>query len=172
MDEGKCGALLAEIGAGSPEALAQLYEESARAVFAYALGIVRSRQLAEDVTQDVFVKIRLGAEKYVPSGHAGAWILRLTRNTSLDLLRRRRHEEPLTEHSEKAEKPAISDEDRIVLRAALEGLPPLERQVVFLYLVAGIPQKEIARSLSLPAASVNWKYRAALKKLARILKED
>ncbi|MDR3551528.1 MAG: RNA polymerase sigma factor [Clostridia bacterium] len=180
MDEAKCGALLGEVSAGSTQALAELYTEAGRAVFAYALSIVRSRQLAEDVTQDVFVRIRLTAGHYTPRGHACGWIMRLTHNTALDLLKKRTHELPEDTLSTD-EAPGnslaeatreVSADEMLMLREALEKLPRMQRQIVLLYLVAGIPQKEIARVLRLPVTTVNWQYRASLKKLSNLLNRE
>lgn len=173
MDEEKCGRLLEEAAAGGTEALASLYREAGRAVFTYALSIARAKALAEDITQDVFVKIRLGAAGYRPNGHACGFLLRLTRNTAYDLLRQRRHELPCEpEEAPVPMEPGAGDDDRLLLREALEHLPGTERQIVLLYLVAGVPQKEIAAALRLPVTTVNWRYRAGIKKLARILKGE
>lgn len=177
MDEERCAALLPKAAEGGTEALAELYEEAGRAVFAYALSILRSKPLAEDVEQDVFVKIRLGTARWEARGSACGWLLRLTRNAALDLLKKRGHELPcelpeLTPPEDTGRPEEADADDRLVLRAALETLPLTERQIVLLYLVDGVPQKEIAGILRLPAAVVNGRYRAGLKKLARALKGD
>jgi RNA polymerase sigma-70 factor (ECF subfamily) len=172
LDEENCAALLSAAAAGSAEALAVLYAETGRTVFAYALGIVCSRQLAEDVTQDVFVKIRLGVSGYASRGQACGWLLRLTRNTAFDILKKRKHELPCELLDGPAQEETPDSEERLMLREALERLPGTERQIVMLYLVAGIPQKEIAAVLKLPVTTVNWHYRMGIKKLARILKGE
>ena len=87
MNEVKCNMLLNDIATGSMKALSELYSEMNRAVFSYALSIVRNRQLAEDITQDVFVKIKFGAEKYISNVNPNGWILKLTKNTSFDALK-------------------------------------------------------------------------------------
>ena len=176
MDEEICGPLLEKAASGSAGALAELYAHAGRAVFAYALSIVRIRPIAEDVTQDVFVRIRLGNTGYTPRGQACGWLLRLTRNIALDAIKKQGHElsceEPFVQWVGQPGEQTGALEDSLVLREALERLSESERQVVMLYLVAGVPQKEIAGFLKLPVTAVNWHYRAGLKKLARILKGE
>jgi RNA polymerase sigma factor (sigma-70 family) len=172
LDEEKCAMLLSAATAGSSQALAELYSEAGRMVFAYALSIVRSKQLAEDVTQDVFVNICLGVSGFTSRGKACGWLLRLTRNTAFDILKKRKHELPCELLDGPAQEETPDSEERLMLREALERLSGTERQIVMLYLVAGIPQKEIAAVLKLPMTTVNWRYSVGIKKLARILKGE
>lgn len=172
MNEIKCNKLLNEIADGSDDALSELYSEMNKAVFTYALSIARNKQLAEDITQDVFVKIKFGAKKYVSNINPNGWILRLTRNTAFDSLKMQKHELPSDfsqdEQSNDFDQDKISN--RILLKDAMEKLSSNERQVVLLYLVAGVSQKEIASVLKLPVTAVNWYYRAGIKKLSASLK--
>jgi len=170
MNEVKCNMLLNDIATGSMKALSELYSEMNRAVFSYALSIVRNRQLAEDITQDVFVKIKFGAEKYISNVNPNGWILKLTKNTSFDALKMQKHELPSDLISNEAtdfDQDKIAD--KLLLNEAMEKLTQNERQVVMLYLVAGVSQKEIANVLKRPVTAVNWYYRTGIKKLSAFL---
>ncbi len=170
MDETKCSRLICDIGSGDTDALRELYDEKSKAVFSYALSIVRNVHLAEDVTQDVFVKIKLGAGKYKAENASNGWILKLTKNTALDALKKQNHETPVDLFFEETPDCGSDDiEDTLLLKYALQKLTKTERQIVMLYLVAGLSQKEIANQLHLPVTTINWKYRSGLKKLALIL---
>lgn len=72
---------------GERESLAALYARTRTAVYGLALSIVKNRQDAEDVMQEVYVRLWQGA--YRPEGKPMAWLLTVTRNLALDCLRRR-----------------------------------------------------------------------------------
>jgi len=172
MNEVKCNLLLNEIADGSDDALSELYLEMNRAIFTYALSIVRNKQLAEDIAQDVFLKIKFGAKKYVSNINPNGWILRLTRNTAFDSLKMQKHELPSDFSNDALSTDFDQDKiaNRLLLKDAMEKLSSNERQVVMLYLVAGVSQKEISGVLKLPVTAVNWHYRAGIKKLSASLK--
>lgn len=171
MDEVKCDKLLHDIAIGSTDAFCELYSEMNRVVFCYAISLVRNRELAADITQDVFVKIRLCSQKYVSGKNPNGWILILTRNTAFDALKKQKNELPLDFLPDDTSDFSPNDMlDNILLKEAMERLSKIERQIIMLYLVAGIPQKDIAKLLKLPVTTINWKYRSSIKKLAQILK--
>jgi RNA polymerase sigma factor (sigma-70 family) len=171
VDETRCDKLLQEIAMGDTTAFRDLYSEMHKNVFSYALSIVRNTQLADDISQDVFVKIRTSADKYAAGKNPVGWILTLTRNTAFDALKKQKHEMPFDViQDDVSEYSADNIADNILLKEAMERLTKVERQIVMLYLVVGISQKEIAGLLKLPLTTVNWKYRVSIKKLAAILK--
>jgi RNA polymerase sigma factor (sigma-70 family) len=162
--------LIRQLAAGDMGALSELYTETDRAVFAYALSIVNNYALAEDVMQEVFIKIRLCAGSYKASTNPNGWIMTITRNAALDMLKKLKREVSIDEmymHSYAAE----DDVDLIFMKEALEKLKQSERQIVTLYLINDISQKDIARHLRLPLTTVKWRYRAALKKLSSLIEE-
>lgn len=171
MDESKCNQILSKIAAGNIDAFRELYSGMSASIFSYALSIVRNRQLAEDVMQDVFVKIKLNADKYKDGKSPNGWVFKLTQNTAYDALKKQHHEVPVDISQEEIpDCDNESMENRLILKSALENLTKTERQIVMLYLAVGISQKEIAGILGLPVTAVNWKYRVGIKKLAFLLK--
>ena len=91
-------ALLQACAGGDPAALQSLYAATAPQLFGLALGILRSRDLAEDIVQDSFVLVWRHARSFDPGrGTAMAWLARIVRNQCFDLLRRRGRESPLDE---------------------------------------------------------------------------
>ncbi len=172
MEDSICDSLLIKIATGDTDALKELYTEMNKTVFCYALSIVKNKPLADDITQDVFVKIKLNSDKYQTDKSPTGWILTLTKHTAFDALKKQKRELPLDLYTE--EIAGLSDDDlddSLMLKGALEKLSLTERQIIMLYLVAGVPQKNIAKLLSLPATTVNWRYRTGLKKLADILEK-
>ena len=168
-------ALLMRIGDGDKEALSALYHQTKSAVYGFALSILRNRPDAEDVMQDAYVKIYASAEGYHSQGKPMAWILTIVRNLSLMLLREGKKTEALSDNSQslvEAHDFIAERNDRLVLEGALTVLPDDERQIVILHSVVGYKHREIADFMSLPLSTVLSKYKRALSKLKKHLKED
>ncbi|MDY3282607.1 RNA polymerase sigma factor [Dysosmobacter sp.] len=174
-EQGELEALLSGIAAGDREALARLYCRTRAAVYALALSILRNACDAQDVTQDVFVRVWERAPQYRPQGSPMAWLLTIARNESRMKLRQAGRYVELGEGewlAIPADASAVTPEDRQVLQGALAALSDTERQVVLLHAAAGLKHREIAGLLELPLATVLSKYHRALKKLRSKLEGD
>ena len=169
VDEG----LPPRVGGGDMAALEELYRQTERAVYALALSILRSPEDAQDVTQEVYLKVRTAAHLYVPQGKPLAWLFTITRNLCRDLQRGRGREGEAPEGMEDDIRLSyVSDPtDRLVLEAALKALNEEERRVVLLHAVSGLKHREIAQDLGEPLSTVLSRYHRALKKLKRYLTE-
>jgi RNA polymerase sigma-70 factor, ECF subfamily len=156
------------IAAGDMGALEELYRDLGAAVFALAVSIVRDRTRAEDVVHDAFLRVWRGAGLYTPGTNGRAWTLGVARNVALDALRResrRAHGEPA---AGAGDEPAYAP-DWI---EALMTLDETDREIVVLHELAGITHAEIATLLALPAGTVRWRARRALRRLAPLLTGD
>ena len=167
MDSKAADALIVRVSRGDMSALEELYNEFSRAVYAYAMTIVNDRDTAEDIMQDVFVKVYRCSSGFVPQGLGKAWIMRIARNLSLNAVTRRREEG--TEEELETLRAPDRPEDHAVLRVALDGamksLSDDERQIVTLHAVSDMTLSDIAKTLGQPLGTVKWKHAAALKKL-------
>ena len=166
-------------------AMAALYDRYAQPVYALALSVLREPRAAEDVAQDVFVTFWQRPETYVAArGAFGPWILRVTRNRAIDVIRRRGREQPVDEEqfpllSERLAdpEPDLNSQvwDRLVareLRAAVAGLTEAQRQVIELAYFRGMSQSEMAERLNLPLGTVKSRVRTALQQLAQVMVAD
>ena len=169
VDEG----LLPRVGGGDMAALEELYRQTERAVYALALSILRSPEDAQDVTQEVYLKVRAAAHLYVPQGKPLAWLFTITRNLCRDLQRGRGREGEAPEGMEDDIRLSyVSDPtDRLVLGGGLKALHVEGRRVVLLHAVSGLKHREIAQDLGEPLSTVLSRYHRALKKLKRYLTE-
>lgn len=162
--------IIIDVGRDSTKAFRTLYELTDKAVYGYALSILKNIQDAEDAMQDTYIRIRETAHNYRPCGKPMAWILTITRNLCLMRLRSRgRTVEIASEQMENDEKLSysINTEDKLVLMTALSVLSQEERQIVILHVVAGLKHREIGELLESPVGSVLAKYHRALKKLKK-----
>ena len=160
--------LLTGVAQGDQKAFTELYRTAGKAIYAYALSILKNPADAEDVLQDTFLKIRSAAPLYKPMGKPMAWMMTITRNLCLMKLRQQKNLSffPLETLNEPSELDQITDfEDRLVLRTALQILSDVECQIIVLHAVTGWKHREIARQLGLPVSTVLSKYRRGLQKL-------
>lgn len=167
-------ALFPRIGQGDQAAFEALYRQTERAVYTFALSLLKNPHDALDVTQETYLKVRASAHLYQPQGKPLAWLFTIARNLSNSLLRQSGRSVSAEEYFS-ADGPGCAyledPSDRLALTAALDGLEELDRQVVLLHVVSGLKHREIAQDLGLPLGTVLTRYHRALKKLRHILSE-
>ena len=157
-------------------ALEELYDNLYGDIFAYALSIVKDRHLAEDVAQATFIKLKLNANTYKAEGKGRAWIFRITRNLSLNIVKSsgKYNSEILFYNGignmGKSHESGILD--TIVLHNALAIIDVRDRQIVMLHAVSGMTHSEISDIMSMPVGTVKWRYSKAIKKLAAIIERN
>jgi len=142
--------------AGDRDALAELYASYAGQVFCCVHRILQDPYEAEDVTQQVFLKLMSVLPRYqrreVPFA---AWLMRVARNAALDAERKRRPLRP----EEEAPPVDISDKSSTELGRslldALDALPATQRRVVILRHVAGLSASEVADCLGKTTGSIH-----------------
>jgi RNA polymerase sigma-70 factor (ECF subfamily) len=141
---------------GDREAQRYLYIRYADNVFGYVWSIVHDEHDAEDVTQQVFVKLLRILPKYQECGSPFlAWVLRVARNVAVDEMRQRRPL-PCEEVGDSEDKPHPHDPcEAITLREAIASLPEDQREVVLLRHVIGMSPGEIASHLGRSEPSVH-----------------
>ena len=174
-DERPDEVLLASLLLRDQEALAAFYDRYGARVFALALRLLSDRQAAEEVTQDVFLRLWQRAETFHPGDSSFlAWLLAITRNRSIDELRSRRAAARRREEPELTSAPTTDDDpqsravDRLLaddVRRALADLPPLQRRAVELAVFGGLTHSEIAAVLDSPLGTVKSWIRQGLRRL-------
>ena len=166
--------LLALVGRGDREAFARLYDLYGPAAYSLAVRIVRDRELAADVVQNVFLAVWTGATQFDPGrGQPSTWIMTMTHHKSVDMVRReqrRRTEQLDAAGEEPAAGPSVDEQAwRGVaggqVRAALARLPDPHREVIELAYFAGYSQSELADRLAVPLGTVKSRTFAAMRAL-------
>lgn len=170
LDEG----LFGRIGSGDMAAFDQMYQETERAMYTYALTLTRQHDEALDLMQEAYVKVLSAAHLYQPMGKPLAWMFTIQKNLHLSKLRKSSRITPLdaADIENNLRFSYVEDpEDRMVLEAALTILNTEEQQIVLLHAVTGMKHKEIAELMSLGLSTTLSKYNRALKKLRSYLEE-
>lgn len=180
--------LMTALCTGDSHALEALYDRHVRGCFGLAMKIVRDPSVAEEVVQDVFMKLWSQPDRFTPErGKFSGWLLTLIHNRSVDKLRRTRSQAgnsvPLESSTEAGVKLAdlIPDggptpyddawrsEKGGLVREALAKLTDAQRQAITLAYFGGLTQKEIAESLHEPLGTIKTRTRAALHQMRRVL---
>jgi len=161
LDRRRTDTAVSRAAAGDRHALAYLYVRHGREVKAYARWIVRDEHDAEDVTQQVFLKLMTVLPKYDPArARFEAWMLRVTHNTAIDHLRHNRAVVGIPlEVSPEAETPDPTKTES--LRSVLAALNDSQRQVIVMHQVLGMPYSEVAGRLGKSSGAVHTLYHRA-----------
>jgi RNA polymerase sigma-70 factor, ECF subfamily len=165
-----------QLAARNIQALEQLYDRYGTLSYSVALRLLGDPAKAEDVVQDVFLRLWNGGANFDPSrGSLRTWVLTSVRNRTIDYLRGRgaheRRERAIPEHVEAVgsgsnpwHEVAQSLEQETV-RGALQALPPEQRQAIELAYFGGYTQREIAEMIGVPLSTVKGRMRLGLEKL-------
>ncbi len=166
---------------GNKNGLKEIYDGYAKTIYSVMLSAVKNPSDAEDLTSDFFLKLwEKFANTYKQGNGHKRWLVTLAHNMAIDFLRKNNRIE-LTIDTDEEDSPHIepvsSDncEETVIgnlsIKEALEKLSNSEREVVNMKLFAGFTFEETAKILSMPLGTVTWKYRRAIDKLSKFVKE-
>jgi len=144
------------------DALDEIYNALSVRVFNYARTIVKSKELSEDITHDVFLQMLNIAPRLAVIKNPVAYIMVITRNRAYDYLRQSKCS---TTTLDEAFEAGITPSPFSVLPDALSRLPANQRETVYLYHICGFTQKEIAKIMCVPLVTVKWRCRKAKQQL-------
>ena len=152
--------LVADVAAGDTAALGELVRRHQDRVLSLAYRILLRWDLAEDVGQDVFLRIWSSAGGYQPNARFTTWLYRVVVNASLDARRRvKRQPVPFAESS--ADPPAGDSPDRLVaeetagsVAEAVAALPERQRIALVLHVYEGLRCREVAEATGWSVSAV------------------
>jgi RNA polymerase sigma-70 factor, ECF subfamily len=175
--------LIAAISRGDSTALEVLYDRYSTVVYRMALRILKNREQAEDVVQEVFWRVwRRSSSFERDRGRVAQWIFGIAHNLCIDELRRLRArptpvyedvDHPVIQQltDEQIDVPATvwASEQRRTIAEALDHLPPPQRQAIELAYFSGLSHQEIATRLNRPLGTIKTRVRLGLQKLGSLL---
>lgn len=173
--------LVAALGHRSQAALEEIHRRYGGAVWAVARRVCRAPDLAEEVSQTVFVELWSKPERFDPAlGKLRTWLVTQAHSRAVDVVRseasrRRRHE-----REAQFAAPAATEVDAIVqeadlaagVRRAVDQLPRLERDAILLAYFGGHSYRETAAMLGQPEGTVKSRIRSALERLRHVLEAE
>ena len=148
----------------------ELYKKYYKLVYNIAFSILKNKENAEDISQNVFIKIGNLKKEKLPNSYEASWLYTVTKNECISLFRKTK--ETLTIEDIKNEN--LEDEIEGIIQKNLyeklmENLEKIEKQIIFLKVEAGYSFKEIARLLKMPIGTVQWKYYKSLHALKLLI---
>ncbi|HVT78608.1 MAG TPA: sigma-70 family RNA polymerase sigma factor [Acidimicrobiales bacterium] len=172
--------LVAEIAAASEGALAEIYRRYGRAIYATARRLLGDNALAEDIVQDVMVRLWDRPLAFDPRrGTLRTFLLVLARNRCIDVLRsgRSRQARERSGYDVMIDVRAVDErlaheEDVVGVSRALDQLSAPQRQVIELAYFDGLTYRHIAKLLDLPEGTVKSRIRLGLARLRTAVADD
>ena len=169
--------LAERIKLGDSEAFSELYDAYSSSIYGVVLSIVKSEAAAEDIVQDVFVKVWKSINSYSnKKGTIFTWILNIARNASIDYLRKNKkmvvvENQTLTSNVDISMASATEQRiDHIGLRQFIDKLDPEYRQVIEFLYFSGYTQSEMAEELNMALGTVKTRSRKALQELTKLMR--
>ena len=174
MDIGRDRDLLLELQQGNIEALGALYDRHHQRVYRTALAVTSDSEAAEDLLQDVFLRLHRFAHRVDPQRPLEPWLYRVTTNLSYTWVKRnnrwRRYLVEMRDWIVRERRPSPHrkierDEEILEVRRAIASLPVSQRVVVVLYYVNDLSLVEIAEILEIPEGTVKSRLHYARQNL-------
>jgi RNA polymerase sigma-70 factor (ECF subfamily) len=163
---------MARLTARDQRALVELYRRHARRLYPLIRRVVGNDSLAEEILQDVFVRLWTRAALYrAEDGQLLAWLIVMARHLALDALRKEGRWRAQLEFEESlhagapADRPTPDVDTTLSVRHALNTLPDDQRRAVELAYFSGMTHAELAAHLNQPLGTVKSRLRLALDKL-------
>ena len=166
--------LIERLRRGDKNAFREIYARYSQIVFNLAFRMLRSREEAEEVVQEIFLQVWNKADSYDSErGAISTWIVNIARSRSIDKLRTLGYRDQTTEliedrvNSKSDFSRIIEDreESRKVIREALDSLPENQRTAIEMVFFEGLTHIEAAEKLNEPVGTIKTRIRLGVSKL-------
>jgi len=182
--------LIQQFQNGDQDAFTHLVHRHKQNVFRFVLSKVKDRELASDLTQDVFVKLFKAADLYQSTGKFRSWLFRMAQNICIDYHRKQQKASILSLHNKSGTDNELTLIDQIedettnpeketeftelqeVIEQAFDSLPDKQRTALVLCQYHGMSYQEIASIQNVPVGTVKSRIHNALIKVRDFLKEN
>jgi RNA polymerase sigma-70 factor (ECF subfamily) len=164
-------ALLVKIASGDQLAYTKLFDRYHALVYGYSLKLTRSQFYAEEIVQEIFLKIWINRSEIIRIENFGAYLNRATRNQSYTVLRKLAAQSLLEvelndkdlQDSSNSEHRLLYKESSEILQATIESMPPQRRTIYELCHNEGLKYNEVAAKLHISPGTVHTHMKLALK---------
>ncbi len=167
------------LGKGDRQAISLLYKNYSGALYGIITRMIPMREVAEEVLQDVFMKVWDNADKYDSTkGKLFTWLAQITRNTALDKVRSagyRKGQKTDDIETSVSVRESFTDTSNIQdsgLRKVIDNLDGNYRTLIDYAYFQSYSQSEIAEELNMPLGTVKTRMRAAMNELRKVLKNE
>lgn len=172
--------VLIKIAAGDHQAFREVYDFYYQSIYKYALHLLKSELLAEEIIQETFLKIWINRIRLPEILNLESYLVTIARNRSLDILRqsalRYRKDQTLKNTFEfstnETEEQIILKDTRLILSEAIAQLPPQQKQVYDLCKQQGLKYDEVAKIMNLSPLTVQSYMKIALRAIREYMDKN
>lgn len=162
---------------GDEKAFSQLYMKWQRALGAYIFRVTKSRELASEIIQDVFLKIWMSRETLSEINNFKSYLFVMSRNQALNALRKVMREMKLSEDLASLNKDVIQKDTQeqaylSMLDEAIDTLSPRQKEIYLLHRHERLTYLQIARKLGIGKESVKTHLQLAIKGITKFLQNN
>ena len=155
------------VSAGDRTAFEEIYEELNRPMYTIILRITQEQSLAEDILQELFVK--LFESPPVGASNPRAYLFQMARNLAIDGIRKRPQLANVDDFENLASSSDNDISERLTIENALKTLTLMENQILSLHINGNLTFKEISKIVNNPLGTVLWRYHKAIRQLRAYL---
>ena len=164
--------LLVLVQKGDENAMASLFDRYSKIVYSVALRVLRDPSSAEDVLQEIFMQIWRNPNSFIATrGSLGGWLAVVSRNRSIDALRRKRPAEQVDDMNLASTYNLADEAERNNMmekaRSIIHRLPVEQRKTLEMAFFDGLTHSEIAEMTGDPLGTVKTRIRSALSTLRK-----
>lgn len=161
---------------GDTKAFESLFERHHKKLYAFLMHLLNSREDAEEIVQDTFIKIWEKREEFIEGYPFDAFLFKIAKNAFLNLNRKKVNRKVFEDHLAfldelapgKTDDHVIFKETRDIINAVIDGLPPKRKEIFLLRRIEELSRKEIAEKLGISVITVD----SQLLKANKYLKEE
>lgn len=147
----------------------ELYEKYSSLVYKIAFSILKDKENAEDIMQNVFIKIANLSEEN-PTNYESSWLYSVTKNEAISYIRRNKEMASIEDITQKSEEDKIEEVlEKENYENLLSSLEQKEKQIISLKVEVGLTFKEISKLLNMPIGTIQWKYYKSLHSLKLLI---
>ena len=160
-----------KIKSGEKTAIEELYVKYQKLVINISFSIVKDKNIAEEISQMIFLKILQSPIENIPNNNELSWLYTITKNQTIDYLRKQHNDIDIDTIYDIPDKDNKINEiiDRNTYNKMIDGLEKKEKEIVSLKVLTNFTFKEIGLILGMPTATVQWKYYKSVHTLKILL---
>jgi len=171
---------------GDKENFDEIVNRYLKMIYNFIYRFVGNEKLAEDITQETFIKVWKNLKKFDTTKSFKTWVYSIAKNTAIDYLRKRKDipismfdnesgkniiEDTLTDEELKADEIYIMAENKKQVESVLTKLSAIQKEVVILKYVNELSLSEVSEALNIPRETIKSHHRRALIKMKKLLEE-
>lgn len=148
----------------------ELYKKYSSLVYKIAFSILKNKENAEDIMQNVFIKIANLSEEKLPTNYEASWLYSVTKNEAISYIRKNKEMfciEDVEQNNEEDKIEKILQKENY--ESLISSLEQKEKQIISLKVEVGLTFKEISKILNMPIGTIQWKYYKSLHSLKLLI---